>query len=335
MHIGDQTETKPIQGSGKLMGSHDQFSPEPVTKETETLLGNREPVPESDTAATTKGRPEDEKPSSPGSYTEKISSATSAVTDKAIAMKNVITSKLGYGTSPEVSNVKEMSGDGSPRQGGYAEKISSATHAISDQARSATNVVASKIGYGPKEKQAAQESSGLTEQPGDKPSEESSYTGKIAAVAGIAKDTVASKLGYGKKDDVASGETEQKIGGGSSGETTPPAEQGKKVAGQDKGVSMRDYLAEKLKPGEEHKALSEVISSALDNRKKEAEKPVVVTQSEEVNQHLGEGSRGQGQLSSPGRAVVDKLKGAVGSWFGKSGDAHVPQHSHGKSLRYS
>lgn len=72
------------------------------------------------------------------------------------------------------------------------------------------------------------------------------------------------------------------------------------VKEQDKGVSVKDYLAEKLRPGEEDKALSEVISEALHKRKEEAVK----------NEHHGGDDTGKG--------VVDKLKGVVGSWFGKS-----------------
>ncbi|KAK7279955.1 hypothetical protein RJT34_25017 [Clitoria ternatea] len=86
---------------------------------------------------------------------------------------------------------------------------------------------------------------------------------------------------------------------------------------QDKGVSVKDYLAEKLRPGEEDKALSEVISEALHKPKEvpvknehghlgsEDEKPEKVTAEES-------------SVNSQGKGVVDKLKEKVGSWFGKS-----------------
>lgn len=337
MHIKDQIEAEPTQVYGKSMGSHDQFSPEPVTDETEILFGNPEPVPESDSTTRTEGSAKDDKRSSSRSYTEKISSSgsTSAVTDKAVEMKNILTSKLGYGASPEGDVVEEKSGDQSSRQGGYAEKIMSAAHVIADKALSATNLMASKIRGGVIEDRTAQQSSGLTEHRGGKPSEQSTYTEKVAAAAESVKDAVASSLGYEKKDGVASHETKQKIVEGSAGETTPSTEQGKKVTGQVKGVSVRDYLAEKLKPGEEDKALSQVISSALDKRKKGAEEPAVVTESEGVTRHLGEGSQGEGQLSGPGRAMGDKLRGAVGSWLGKSGDSQAPRQSRGTYPRSS
>ncbi|KAK7357339.1 hypothetical protein VNO80_16623 [Phaseolus coccineus] len=74
---------------------------------------------------------------------------------------------------------------------------------------------------------------------------------------------------------------------------------------EDKGVSVKEYLAEKLRPGEEDKALSEVISEALHKRKEEAVK----------DEHHGGDEK---MRDDPGKGVVDKLKGVVGSWFGKS-----------------
>lgn len=89
----------------------------------------------------------------------------------------------------------------------------------------------------------------------------------------------------------------------------------------DKGVSIKEFLAEKLKPGEEDKALSDMISGTLLSRQKEETvvegKPVgKVTESEEVARRLGpigdsprEGSEEKG--------MVDMLKGAVNSWLGR------------------
>ncbi|RDY12793.1 Low-temperature-induced 65 kDa protein [Mucuna pruriens] len=157
------------------------------------------------------------------------------------------------------------------------------------------------------------------------------------------KDVLASEVGLGEKDDtkdkVVTNEEQQKCVNASnlSGSTaqygknfahsltqkfTPVYE---KVAGvgsavnsevtgaetkneakeQDKGVSVKDYLAEKLRPGEEDKALSEVISEALHKRKEETVKQV-------------HGNLDGGDEKMCGKGVVDKLKGVVGSWFGKS-----------------
>ncbi|XP_027365854.1 low-temperature-induced 65 kDa protein [Abrus precatorius] len=105
-----------------------------------------------------------------------------------------------------------------------------------------------------------------------------------------------------------------KVTGTSTGGVGNEAKNG--VKEQDKGVSVKEYLAEKLKPGEEDKALSEVISEALHNPKEEAMK--------KEHEHLGSGNDKSDKVSeessvnSQGKGVVGKLKGVVGSWFGKS-----------------
>ncbi|KAJ1391056.1 putative low-temperature-induced 65 kDa protein [Sesbania bispinosa] len=84
------------------------------------------------------------------------------------------------------------------------------------------------------------------------------------------------------------------------------------------GVSVKDYLAEKLKPGEEDKALSEVISEALHKRKEEHEQ---LGSGDEKSEKVCEES----YVNSPGKGVVDKVKGVVGSWFAKSGENQSTQ----------
>ncbi|KAJ1376532.1 putative low-temperature-induced 65 kDa protein [Sesbania bispinosa] len=84
------------------------------------------------------------------------------------------------------------------------------------------------------------------------------------------------------------------------------------------GVSVKDYLAEKLKPGEEDKALSEVISEALHKRKEEHEQ---LGSGDEKSEKVCEES----YVNCPGKGVVDKVKGVVGSWFAKSGENQSTQ----------
>lgn len=108
-----------------------------------------------------------------------------------------------------------------------------------------------------------------------------------------------------------------------------------KATDQDKGVSVKDYVTEKLKPGEEDRALSEVISEALHKKKPDAEKadkPMGrVTESEEVNRRLGgmEEDSGErvntGSVHVSGSGMVEKVKGVVGSLFGKG--TETPEHS--------
>ena len=77
-----------------------------------------------------------------------ISSATSAITDKAVTAKNVVASKLGYGDNTETTqttlarNQEENTGNEKP------STISSETSALADKDASAKNSVASKLGFG-------------------------------------------------------------------------------------------------------------------------------------------------------------------------------------------
>lgn len=213
-------------------------------------------------------RHEETHESKPSTYTEKIGSATSFVTDKAIAAKNAVASKLGYSEQHQSS--------------------------IGDQTtpRSAT-------GYGQK-------------------------------VAG----TVADKLTpvYEKvKETGSTVMTKLPLSGGGSG-----AEENKQVEG--KGVSTRDYLAEKLRPGEEDKALAEVIAEKLHlvgggEKKTTTTKEVEVT----VEKIPTEKEHGEavvteeGKVGVGGGGMVGKLKGAVSSWLGGTTEEVKPKSSESSS----
>ncbi|XP_038888502.1 low-temperature-induced 65 kDa protein isoform X2 [Benincasa hispida] len=161
--------------------------------------------------------------------------------------------------------------------------------------------------------------------------DQTNYGQKVSAVgsavsekAVAAKDFVASKLGYVET-------TEETINNSSS-----PLEYGKKIA---------LTVTEKLKPGEEDKALSEVISEALSRRKYELVKvgesafgrhqsllsKGEVTESEELTRRLGkedkeatEKSSVAGATAATGRSVVGMVKDTVGSWLGKAGEQSAP-----------
>ncbi|KAK0597202.1 hypothetical protein LWI29_022961 [Acer saccharum] len=230
------------------------------------------------------------------SYTDKFSSPTTGIAaDKAVSDKNVEASTFGFGDKDNTIGVQDHEGVGgrpSSDQSSYTQKISSATSAITDRAVSAKNLVASKLGYGEKD----------NEVPG---------TGTFGTA-----NQQQQQRGVG-------GNNQEKGGGG----------------------SVKGYLAEKLKPGEEDKALSEVITETLNKRKPEqqqkqeaAPRPVgevisdamrkrndnpdgevnsrpmgKVTESDEVARRLGDTKDDQ----APGnKGMVDKIKGAVGSWLG-------------------
>ncbi|XP_022155698.1 low-temperature-induced 65 kDa protein-like [Momordica charantia] len=145
--------------------------------------------------------------------------------------------------------------------------------------------------------------------------QQSSYGQKISAVGSAlagtaisAKDFVASKLGYG----VRTGE------------------------GEDKGVSVKEYLAQKLEPGEDDRALLEAISEAFQKRKEEVPPKAEVTESEELTRRLGREDNRETERSSTAaataaaaRSVVDTVKDTVGSWMGKGGDSPPSQQQQG------
>ncbi|KAK7828879.1 low-temperature-induced 65 kda protein [Quercus suber] len=265
------TTTTHNQFTNLPTGSHDQFSPEPVPPESQSIRDTPQ-LPESFAP----NKPEDcihEKPSNQSSYTEKISSATSAIADKTVSAKNVIAPKLGYG---EKDN-----------------NMSSEVHESGNYTKSPSES-ASPVEYGK----------------------------KIAA-------TVTEKLTpvYEKVAEAGSNEM-SKVHGGGSDSTTGNVIESKSttvVEGQDKGVSVKDYFMEKLRPGDEDRAPSEVISEALHKRNEEPEKAEKrpmgkVTESEEVARRLetkrdencGESVQESFVDNQAQGSVVDRLRGAVG-----------------------
>ncbi|RYR56236.1 hypothetical protein Ahy_A05g021992 isoform B [Arachis hypogaea] len=281
-----------------------------------------------------------ENPSSQSSYTDKIFSATSAIADKAITAKNVVASKLGYSEKDDKTKGHEenISSDTPSNQSSYTEKISSATLAIADKAVSAKNTVASKLGYRHKgdsneETQRENAASTSTAEYGKRIAH--SLTDKLAPV-------------YGKVAGVGSA-VKSKVPGTSTGSEN------------DKGWSVKDYFAERLRPQDEDRALSKVISETLHHKRNQEEENVVhgeaenhvkrvvsdavhmrgeeegeeeherrkkismgkVRESEEVKRRLGSGNEETERyeecyVNSPGKSVVDKVKDVVfGSWFTK------------------
>jgi hypothetical protein len=147
------------------------------------------------------------------------------------------------------------------------------------------------------------------------------------------EDDEVSKLGIDEKGEEQKSENGKSIGSSLTEKLTPVygkvAEVGNAVKSKvygtndgtetkngDKGVTVKDYLAEKLKPSEEDKALSEVISEALHKgkedplKKEDGKVDSEVEKSEKVFE--------ESNVNSPGKGVVGKVKDVVGSWFVKS-----------------
>ncbi|WZY76021.1 hypothetical protein YC2023_022405 [Brassica napus] len=243
-----------------------------------------------------------------------------------VKVESELGSDLPTGThdqfSPELSPPKEAH---VAKPSTYTEKIGSATLFVTDKAIAAKNAVASKLGY-------AGESGKHQSSVGDEATPRSA-TGYGQKVAG----TVADKLTpvYEKvKETGSTVMTKLPLSGGGSG-----AEEKQQVEG--KGVLTRDYLAEKLRPGEEDKALAEVIAEKLhlgggEKKKTMSTKEVEVTVEkiladqtlvEKEHGEAEEGKVGGGGGGGGGEGMVGKLKGAVTSWLGGTTEEVKPKSS--------
>ncbi|CAN4085920.1 unnamed protein product [Withania somnifera] len=262
--------TEPRAGDMKLdqgtedsryTGSHDQFAPQETPSHFPSVHEDTKSTPKSMNPSNPEDLPQETPTGKPGSYAEKISSATSAIADKAVAAKNVVASKLGYGGTAEETNKTQVPGESCKPCSSY-EKVAGAC---------------------------------------------STAMAKVQGTAGRITGHDADHDGNTKTTD--------------------------------KGVSIKEYLAEKFKPGEDDKALSEVISGSLSKQKHKTEetgeaKPMrKVTESEEVEKQLGpiedtkregDGVSGETHIGEGfGQGAMDRLKGAVSTWLGKGGEAQA------------
>lgn len=201
-------------------------------------------------------------------------------------------------------------------------KTSSATSAIADKEKAATNVIASKLGYIERDDTIQEHEVAHEGQNAAKPASAVEYGKKVAA-------TVTEKLAPVYEKVVGLGSTVMsKVYGNTNTSTNTSNEADSMIKGKDKGVSVKDYFVEKLSPGEEDRALSEVISETLNKGKAEA-----VTESEEVKRRLESRSTEEysggrvdsGSVHIPDKTVVGKLRDAVGSLFVKGEGSRASQ----------
>jgi len=242
---------------------------------------------------------------------------------------------------PEKMPHETLTGNQSSKSSSYTEKISS-----SDKAAAAKDDIASKLGY-----------SGQNQPTGTPETDKN--TGSMMDYVHVITDKVTGTLAPVYEKVVGSGSTViPKVQGtvsgtGSGTETVPPQvhhggsgavamDEGKET---DKGVSAKEYLVETSRPGDEDKALSDVISHALhrgheeeSEKKPGQDRPMgKVTESAEDRRRLGTDRHEEHQQQqhsgdvSADKSVSERLMDAVGlgSWFGGTGDA--PQGTLGTS----
>ncbi|KAL2527275.1 Low-temperature-induced 65 kDa protein [Abeliophyllum distichum] len=384
MNVNDQTDpkSKPESEQRLYTGSPDQFAPQPTpTKDLEGRNSQKpasESTPESNTVRTSTDPSKTEDVPS-DTVTGKLSYATSAITGNAISAKNMVATKLGYGgqeegrdsqkpASESTKPVSETASEHVHNVGGHEEgrnsqkhasestpesntirtstdpsktedvpsdtvtgKLSYATSAITGNAISAKNMVATKLGYGGQEEgRDSQKPASESTKPVSETASE--YVHNVAPTVTEKLAPVNQKVqGSGTRDEGG----DRAVDVGNEGV----------AKGTDKGVSVKDYLAEKFRPGDEDKELSEAISGSLHKKKGETGgteegKPMgKVTESEQLARRLGTGAEnkreGEDALSagkeSSGTGMVDRIKGAVGSWLGKSDGLQTAEDSLGQA----
>lgn len=308
MDVGGD-ETKPGQGTHQQKfytgsGSHDQFAPEPMATNAYTSSKDTESIPKRFDPSNPENLPRDPidgKPWQEGNYAGKgkISSATAA-------------------------REQEM-------QGAHeAAKTSSPASAV-DYAKTAAMTVAEKLApvY---DKVAGAGSAVMEKLPIAASGQQVEGEGK--SVTGTVKEKFAPVY---DKVAAAGSSLMSKVQGPGTGQAVVVEgnEEGNNVR-TDKGVSIKEYFAEKLKPGEEDKALSDMISGTLSSRQKEkteetggVNKPMgKVTESEEVARRLGPIGDGPKEGSEE-KGMVDMLKGAVDSWLGRDSQSQTTDTTNG------
>ncbi|MED6143431.1 hypothetical protein PIB30_006005 [Stylosanthes scabra] len=242
----------------------------------------------------------------------------STITETQIASDNTIPSNTSsYKENPEAteqtfnSNISSDEVEKPSNEKSYTDEISSATSAIAaGNAVSAEDVAAvSKKGDRDDKVTTLEE---------ERSEDSSSMSGSSLGYGKNIANSVTEKLApvYGKVAGVGSA-VKSKVSGTKSDDSVGVEAENVEKA-EDKRVNVKDYLAEKLKPGEEDKALSEVISEAFNKRKEEPNKSSEDSEGKKKvkSETVGEGE--ESNVSSPGKSVVGKIKGVVGSWFGKS-----------------
>ncbi|CAN8302189.1 unnamed protein product [Cochlearia groenlandica] len=212
------------------------------------------------------------------------------------AAKKVPAKESEYGLGRDLQVEAEETRD-EPKPITYTEMIGSATTFVTDKAVATKNIVASSLGY------SGGDPVGSAESP----------------------ENVTEKLSNDDKNvkEIGSSAKLPLSGGGSVGEETEQVE--------DKGVSARDYMAEKLKPGEDDKALSEMITEKLQLGRRGEEKKIkdVEVASEKIlsDKTSEENKDGDvvGEEEKGGVGMVGKIKGVYNYWVGGTTEEVKPK----------
>lgn len=203
---------------------------------------------------------------------EKKSTITSRATETVLGLKDSLASKLGYGVNSPTSQGDDVKSEETKSNGTAVGDSKSYIQKLQDTAGSAKDLVAKKLGYG---ETKSVESVDVDTHNDDQ--QQKSYIQKLQESAGNAKDVVAKKLGYGETKSIEGMEEQksylekvQEVA--SSGKDAIVSKLGynsdaKAVNNNNENVDSveNNQIPSRFHPGEEDKALSQLITEAMSN----------------------------------------------------------------------
>ncbi|KAI8564792.1 hypothetical protein RHMOL_Rhmol03G0209800 [Rhododendron molle] len=336
-----EPESKPVseRAPETYTDSQDHFSREPIPPTSTINPDDPGSIPKSFDGDKPEDAPLDnvtKLPSNRSSYPEKIPYA-----DKAIAAKNVVASKLGYGSTedPTASAKATQGGEeigkpgtttesfnkvnadyGEPESKQISERApetytESQDHFSSEPIPPTSTINPDDPGSISKSFDGDKPKDAPLDNVTNLPPNQSSYTEKIpyADKAIAAKNVVASKLGYGSTEDPTA---------------SPKATQGGEEIGKPGTATMYEKVfnagSSVVTPvyGKVSNVGSSVVSKALGTGTKQDQG--VEGQDQEVegqDQGVPETeSKAAPNVSPTGKGIVESVKGTVTSWFSKGGD---------------
>eukprot|EP01018_Ginkgo_biloba_P033447 Gb_39330 [translate_table: standard] len=219
------------------------------------------------------------------------------------------TDKLG----PDVGAAAESKKTG--KNNSFTDKLSPIYNRVSIT----KNVIASRLGYGGQEAIQEEKTKNITGEKGEgnanqlhhdvaNGQQSKGYTDKIYDTAASVKNVISSKLGYGEQEARPKTQSEEK----------EDDKLKSNVGVAERKANVKPSVADKFSPGEEHKALSEIITNALSGTAKSAQESITrVSRGSENNAKNSEGS-------PKGKGIVERMSGLVGSLVGKKQDDQQP-----------
>ncbi|CAH2070245.1 unnamed protein product [Thlaspi arvense] len=231
----------------------------------------------------------------PATYTEMMGSATSFLSGKAIATKDVVASSLGYSGKPAGEQLESPVAVQTPEN----EKVTESGSPVT------TQLPLSGGGSGVEETELGEEK----------------------VVAG--RDYLAEKVKPGEDNKGLSEMITEKLNLGGGEKTTTPNEVVEKIPSDDVSEEKEhgEAVAEKMTPEEEDKAFSEMVAEKLNLGGETKTKDVEVTAEKNLSKELSDEKEHGETVAEEGNGggMVGKIKGAYNYWLGGTTEEVKPK----------